>query len=178
MEYSLYAGTPAHQFGSPLLAEGALRPGDADTASQQYRYGAMTAEVSAFLAQLRRTPVDAWRHAAETDGHIGVLTEVGVEARAGGPSLGGRDADQRARARLRELMDTMPDVVRRIRTSIEHDLSILEGIAAPPVVAHMRRAARLAACSIAARQFLAPEEFARLYRPFTALIPFHPQGDG
>jgi len=134
----------------------------------------MTADVLAFLAQLRRTPVHAWCHAAELDGHIGGRPDAGVEAPAASvPSVGGREADQRARARLRELMDTMPEVVRRIRAHLDHDLSILDGIAPPPAVAHMRRAARLAACSIAARPFLTPEEFALLYRPFTTLIPLH-----
>jgi hypothetical protein len=68
-------------------------------------------------------------------------------------------------------MDTMPSVVRRIRMRIERDLTILDGIVAPAALARMRRAARLAACALAAEHMLSHEEFERLYRPFLGLIP-------
>ena len=51
------------------------------------------------------------------------------------------------------------------------DLASIDGIAPPGAVARMRRAARLAACAVAARPFLSPAEFERLYRPFRMLIP-------
>lgn len=143
----------------PLGARGS---GPVGLPSTRGRYGAMTGQVQAFLAELRRVPMDAWRQAAETDRHMNAVA---------GPSDQADDPDRLARARLRQVMDTMPDVVRRIRGQIDGEMSVLDGIAPPPDVARMRRAARLAACSLAARPQLSPEEFDRLYRPFTSLIP-------
>jgi hypothetical protein len=81
------------------------------------------------------------------------------------------DADRMARARLREAMEAMPDVVRLIRRRIDGELTVCDGIAATAAVVRMRRAARLAACAIAARPALSTAEFERLYRPFRTLIP-------
>jgi hypothetical protein len=138
-------------------------------------YGDMTPHVLAFVAQLRRTPVAAWRHAAETDRHMEARPAGWPLSPGPGPNRDD-DPDQLARARLREVMNRMPDVARRIRARIDHEISALDGIAPPPAVASMRRAARLAMCSLAARPFLEPEVFARLYRPFTGLIPIQPHG--
>ena len=138
-----------------------------DPASQPDGYGATTAEVSAFLGRLRRIPADAWFRSASSDDHIRAkLHPTGLDSH----QLEAR-SDELARARLREIMDTMPAVARRIRRRIDEELTNLDGITTVATLTQMRRAARLAACALAARPFLAPEDFERLYRPFQPLVP-------
>lgn len=133
-------------------------------------YGTMTAQVLAFFGRLRRVPIGAWCSLAETDPHTAVPHVV--ERQASAVDIAREvQADSQARARLREVMETMPDAVRRIRNRIDGEIGIVDGIASPVVVRRIRRAARLAACAIAARPWLSTEEFARLYRPFAELIP-------
>jgi hypothetical protein len=137
-------------------------------------YGAATGHVVAFLGQLKRVPVQAWHYAAQSDPHI-----EGGEASPDDTAWGAAnaafdtDADRAARARLRDAMETMPHAARRIRRRIDHELAALEGIVSATAVTCMRRAARLAACAVAARPLLSADDFARLYRPFEALIPLH-----
>ncbi|HEU4563246.1 MAG TPA: hypothetical protein VFS05_01310 [Gemmatimonadaceae bacterium] len=134
-------------------------------------YGEMSGPVIAFLTRLRRIPMGAWSRTAEADPLT--LADDAVPA-ATNPALQllrDEEADRMARARLSEVMETMPDVVRRIRRRIDSDLTVLDGIAASTAVTRMRRAARLAACAIAARPALSAAEFERLYRPFLELIP-------
>lgn len=147
-----------------------LAPGDA-AAAQPDSLGTLSAEVTTFLGRLRRIPADDWFRAASADGHIRAKLQpndiaVPLPTRR-------RDAreDQLARARLRDVMDRMPAVARRIRRRIDEELTILDGIATVGTLTQMRRAARLAACAIAARPFLSAEDFERLYRPFDSLIP-------
>jgi hypothetical protein len=124
-------------------------------------YGATTAQVLAFFGQLRRVPIGAWCQLAENDPHT--LTVSEMERQMAAVDLAREtQADTLARAHLREVMETMPSAVRRIRNRIDREIGILEGIAAPATVRRLRRAARLAACAIAARPVLSPGEFARL----------------
>lgn len=130
---------------------------------------AASAQLLAFFWQLRRIPIGAWCSLAEADPHI---TAARVHERPSPASDGVHEvqADRVARARLREVMEGMPTVVRRIRSRIDDEIGIVAGIASPVMVGPMRRAARLAACALAARPWLSPEEFVRLYRPFAELI--------
>jgi len=133
-------------------------------------YGATTAQVLAFFGQLRRVPIGAWCQLAENDPHLLPIDEL--ERQMAAVDLAREaQADRQARAHLREVMETMPNAVRRIRNRIDREIAIIEGIASPTTVRRLRRAARLAACAIAARPLLSPSEFARLYRPFAELIP-------
>ena len=135
-------------------------------------YGVMSAQVISFFHHLRRIPIETWHRFADADPHVAGderPREAGLT-----PALHlllEAQADQMARARLREVMETMPGVVQRIRRRIDDELAVIEGIAPALAVARMRRAARLAACAVAARPLLAPAEFERLYRPFRMLIP-------
>lgn len=137
------------------------------------RYGPMTPQVVAFFSRLRKVPAEAWAAAAAHDAHINVhegTGRPGDEAPVG-DVMYDLEADQMARANLRQAMETMPDVARRIRHRIDDDLSILDGIASRTATARMCRAARLAALALAARPMLSAEDFERLYRPFDNLIP-------
>jgi hypothetical protein len=130
-------------------------------------YGAMTAQVAAFLARLRRVPADAWYRAATEDGHIVASATLAPAV------LRRREVreDEAARARLRQVMDSMPAVARRIRRRIDEELTVLDGIATVSTLTQMRRAARIAACAVAARPFISDADFERLYRPFERLVP-------
>jgi hypothetical protein len=148
------------------------RMGETLNASDSW-YGAMTGQVNGFFGRLRRVSADAWVDSACADPHT-AMRSADLVAHLADEPLGFDPeyvADQLARARLRDIMDTMPSVVRRIRMRIERDLTILDGIVAPAALARMRRAARLAACALAAEHMLSHEEFERLYRPFLGLIP-------
>jgi len=136
-------------------------------------YGARSAQVIAFFAHLRRVPIEAWHRCAQADPHVGGPVRADDGSSPGVVTLRETQADQAARSRLREAMETMPGVVRRIRQRIEHEMAILDGIAPASTVTRMRRAARLAACAVAARPLLTAKEFARLYRPLAELIPPH-----
>ncbi len=163
----------AHEKAQPAskpVAQPAGRPVTRSVASAAEWYGATTAQVLAFFGELRRVPIGAWCQLAENDPHLLPFEER--ERQTAGMDLpGGAQADRLARAHLREAMETMPNAVRRIRNRIDREIAIIEGIASPATVRRLRRAARLAACAIAARPLLSPGEFARLYRPFAELIP-------
>lgn len=133
-------------------------------------YGAKNAQVLAFFRRLTRVPIGAWCTMADTDPHITRHGEVDQQTAAVDIAREAQ-ADCLARAHLREVMETMPDAVRRIRNRIDREIGIVEGIASPTTVRRIRRAARLAACAIAAQPWLSSGEFARLYRPFAELIP-------
>jgi hypothetical protein len=137
---------------------------------QPGRYGAMTAEVTAFLTRLRRTPADAWSRSAAADEHVVAKVRPGSAAPPAERREEARE-DRLARARLRVILDSMPMVARRVRRRIDEELALLDGIATVGMLTQMRRAARLAAFALAARPLLTDEEFARLYRPFATLIP-------
>ncbi len=130
-------------------------------------FGAMTAEVTAFLARLRRIPAESWFHSASSDAHI--LARLQPD-RGMGSGLDVQE-DALARGRLRGAMDRMPGVARRIRRRIDEELTNLDGITTVGSLTQMRRAARLAAFALAARPLLSPDDFARLYRPFDSLVP-------
>ena len=134
------------------------------------RFGEATPYVVAFFRRLKRIPVGAWSQQASTDPHTATprFAESALPAIERSPDA---EADRAARARLRAIMDTMPSAVRRIRQRIDHEVAVIDGMAPRVIVARMRRAARLAACAIAARPWLTPDEFDRLYRPFSELIP-------
>ena len=152
------------------------RSGAAPAASAAFAtpawYGAMSNQVIGFFHQLRRIPIEAWYRFADADPHVaGDERPRDSSLTPAIQLLLESQADQMARARLREVMETMPGVVQRIRRRIDDELAVIDGIAPPAAVARMRRAARLAACAVAARPFLSPAEFERLYRPFRMLIP-------
>jgi len=158
------------QRASQPVAQPAAKPATRSVATAAEWYGATTAQVLAFFGQLRRVPIGAWCQLAENDPHL--LPAEEAEPHATAIELAREtQADRQARAHLREVMETMPNAVRRIRNRIDRDIGVLEGIASPTSVRRLRRAARLAACAIAARPLLSPSEFARLYRPFAELIP-------
>jgi hypothetical protein len=163
----------AHDNAQPAstpVAQPASQPATRSMARGAEWYGATTAQVLAFFGQLRRVPIGAWCQLAEHDPHL--LSPDELERQMAAMDLAREtQADSQARAHLREVMETMPNAVRRIRNRIDREIGIIEGIAAPATVRRLRRAARLAACAIAARPLLSPGEFARLYRPFEELIP-------
>ena len=149
---------PARQLATRTVASGAEW------------FGTTTAQVLAFFGQLRRVPIGAWCDLADSDPHVVTLSELERQTAAVDIAREAQ-ADRMARAHLREVMETMPNAVRRIRSRIDREIGIVEGIASPGTVRRLRRAARLAACAVAARTSLSPGEFARLYRPFAELIP-------
>ena len=139
-------------------------------------YDTAAAQVVAFFGRLRRVPIGTWCRMAGDDPHV-TAPRSGSEGlppasdSPGDPLLPEAQADRVARARLRELIEEMPGVARRIHRRIDDEVAVVAGIAPPEMVVRMRRAARLAACAVAARPWLSPEEFERLYRPFAELIP-------
>lgn len=158
------------QSASTPVARPASQPATRSVATGAEWYGTTTAQVLAFFGQLRRVPIGAWCQLAEHDPHLLPLDEL--ERQMAAMDLAHEaQADRMARARLREVMETMPNAVRRIRNRIDREIGVIEGIATPLTVRRLRRAARLAACAVAARPLLSPGEFARLYRPFAELIP-------
>jgi hypothetical protein len=142
-----------------------------DAGSRHGWYGEMTPQVAAFLERLRRIPAEAWATAADRDPHIAPADAATDDGQRAMQFLRDLETDQLARARLRDVMEAMPDVVRRIRRRVDEDLTVLDGIASKVSLSRMRRSARLAACALAARPHLSVAEFERLYRPFRTLIP-------
>ena len=138
-------------------------------------YDTAAAQVVAFFGRLRRVPIGTWCRLADADPHITAPRSGGewLPPASNSPDdpLPEAQADRVARARLRELIEEMPGVARRIRRRIDDEIAVVAGIAPPEMVVRMRRATRLAACAVAARPWLSPEEFERLYRPFAELIP-------
>ena len=134
-------------------------------------YGPQTPLVIAFFGRLKRIPAAEWHRVAAADPHVGVRESTAATPPDPTAYLREAQADLVARAHLREAMDVTPGVARRIRTRIDQELAILDGIAAPAMVTRMRRAARLAACALAAKPLLPAEEFERLYRPLAEVIP-------
>jgi hypothetical protein len=164
-------GAPKNaQPASAPAAQPASQPATRSVATGAQWYGATTAQVLAFFGQLRRVPIGAWCQLGENDLHL--LPGDELERQMAAMDLACEaQADRVARAHLREVMETMPNAVRRIRNRIDREIGIIDGIASPATLRRLRRAARLAACAIAARPALSPGEFARLYRPFAELIP-------
>ena len=135
-------------------------------------YGTMSSQVISFFHHLRRVPIETWLRFADADPHVaGDERPRDTSLTPAVQLLLESQADRLARARLREVMETMPGAVQRIRRRIDDELAAIEGIAPAHAVTRMRRAARLAACAVAARPSLSPAEFERLYRPFRMLIP-------
>ena len=154
------------------LAAPAGAPGTAGTTAAGEWYGARHAQVVAFLDRLRRVPLDAWMRAVESE----VRQSVGSRADAPDEPMGLRIlqeelADQAAREHLHDAMDSMPRVLARIRRRVDDESTVLDGLVSSATAGRMRRAARLAACALAARPLLPPRDFDRLYKPFAALIP-------
>ena len=158
------------QPASQPVTQPARQPATRTVASGAEWFGATTAQVMAFFGQLRRVPIGAWCELADSDPHVATSSDLERQTAAVDIAREAQ-ADRMARAHLREVMETMPSAVRRIRSRIDREIGIVEGIASPGTVRRLRRSARLAACAVAARTFLSPGEFARLYRPFAELIP-------
>ena len=152
-----------------LRHDRALAFAPAPSLTPHTRYGEATVPVKEFFFRLRRVPLAEWLKCAEGRPCLEpALADVDVV-----PSLAQlQDAqrDEAARVRLTEIMESMPNVVRRIRQRIDADLAVAERIAPRAAVAAMRRVAGVAACAVAARPHLTPDEFERLYSPFVAQI--------
>ena len=133
-------------------------------------YGENTKQVIAFFGQLKRIPIATWNRCAQADPHVGARERDGAPPDAV-TTLLDEQADQEARARLRDAMEAMPGVVGRRRRGRDPGVTLRGGVASTETVTRMRRVARLAACAIAARPLLPPDDFARLFRPFVELIP-------
>lgn len=114
--------------------------------------------VLAFLEHLRRLPMGAWADAARAAGPSAPLGIDGALHAAG-------------RARLRHVVDSSPTLTARIRSRVHDTVAVLHGFLHPVDVLRMKKAALGAALAIAARPALDPEDFDRLYAPFSALIP-------
>ena len=132
-------------------------------------YGAATPSVKAFFNRLRRVPLEAWARCAERASYPEPLF-ADVAPLPTSAELVQLQLEHDARARLDDVMSTMPDVARRIGQRIDINLAVAERIASRRAVARMRKVARVAAFALAARPALSGEEFERLYRPFSALI--------
>jgi hypothetical protein len=158
------------QPASNPVTQPANQPATRSIATRAEWYGETTTQVLAFFGQLRRVPIGAWCQLTESDPHVLPLNEL--ERQMAAVDIAREtQADRMARAHLREVMETMPNAVRRIRSRIDREVGVIEGMASPATVRRLRRVARLAACALAARPALSPGEFARLYRPFAELIP-------
>lgn len=136
-------------------------------------YGSGSAGVSRFLHALQGLPARAWLAASDavTDARPRAAEKAYVP-------LMEELADQAARHRLHEALETMPDVVTHVRRRVDDLLYAFDDVLPAPVLARMRRAARLAALAIAAQPHLRPEDVARLCRPFRGLVPIgqmHPR---
>ena len=126
-------------------------------------YGAMTPDVVAFFAWLRALPPDAWADIAAREPH----RERSVSPLA---MLRALHADRVARARLRDVMQTMPEVVQRIRRRVDEILAVLDVVAPHAKATRIRRAVRLAACALAARASLPPGDVTALVRPLREIV--------
>lgn len=126
-------------------------------------YGAMTPDVVAFFAWLRALPAEAWAEIATREPHHDRAISPLALLRA-------LHADRVARSRLRDVMQSMPKVVPRIRRRVDELLAVLDVVAPHAKATRIRRAVRLAACAIAARAALAPGDVAVLVRPLEELV--------
>lgn len=117
-------------------------------------------EVRQFLVALRQLSMLAWIEASMSAWRVDADAE----------SV--RETDLDARRALRRAVDEMPRTARFLRTRIEFLASVAKGFAGRAAVAAMTDVALVAALALAARERLSEADFARLYEPFSALIPF------
>jgi hypothetical protein len=118
--------------------------------------------VQRFSERLRHLPMGMWADLAEQMG----------SQRSGAPRAPhDPNAVAAARHRLRQVADSMPGAVIRVRGRILELVSCAEGFIRPDVLARMKKVALTAAIALTARPHLAPEEFDRLYEPFAGAIP-------
>lgn len=114
--------------------------------------------VKRFSERLRHIPLGVWAEVSERLDDETADTRHGPNAAA-------------ARARLRQIADTMPGAVSRVRGRVLELVSCAEGFFRPDTLRRMKKAALTAAIALAARPQLAQEEFERLYEPFSGVIP-------
>ena len=112
-----------------------------------------------FFLRLRKIPLSSWIGAALP------LADVHPEDQFESPLTSA------ARARLRTICDGMPASCNMARARVHDYVTVAEGFAPPAVVSRMKRVALTAALALVARPHLTAAEFARLYGPFTSLIP-------
>lgn|GEM_PF-2560761 len=116
-----------------------------------------------FLEQLRRMPLGDWAAAAaRLDGREPRQAIWFDSAALPGAEL---------RARLRELVNSTPEVAAQVRWRVLDLIAVAEGFLPPREVRRMKKAALTAALALQTRPDLQPDEFARLYAPFMELIP-------
>ena len=128
----------------------------------RYERAHMTPAAVAFLERLRRLPLGVWADAAaRLDDEGGLATDDGVST----------PVTDAARARLRQLVDRTPTVAARVRRRVHDLVAVAQGFLHPREVARMKKAALTAALAVHVRPALRPDEFARLYAPFAALVP-------
>lgn len=125
-----------------------------------FRAAEIPVSVMRFSERLRHLPLGIW---AELADRVGQRTDDG--AMVVDPNSAA------ARRRLRQVVDDMPGAVTRVRGRIHELIACAEGFFRPDVLLRMKKVALTAALALTARPHLAPEEFDRLYEPFSAVIP-------
>ncbi|HSJ64829.1 MAG TPA: hypothetical protein VK922_13120 [Gemmatimonadaceae bacterium] len=122
-----------------------------------FRAAEIPVSVIRFSERLRHLPLGIWAELSERIGRTGDgYTEFDAAA---------------ARRRLRQIADGMPSSVTRVRGRILELVSCAEGFFRPDVLSRMKKVALTAALALAVRPHLAADEFARLYEPFSSVIP-------
>jgi hypothetical protein len=136
------------------------RPSTPAPSDVPFRAAEIPVSVQRFSERLRHLPLGIWAELAERfdQGYTDDGMPNAMETVA-------------ARHRLREIVDRMPNAVARVRSRVIGLVSCAEGFFRPEVLMRMKKVALTAALALAARPYLAPEEFERLYAPFAAVIP-------
>jgi hypothetical protein len=142
------------------------RPSTPAPSDVPFRAAEIPVSVLRFSDRLRHLPLGIWAELAERIGQ--------AHADDGAPIATIELAV--ARHRLRQVADGMPSAVTRVRGRILEMVSCAEGFFRPEVLLRMKKVALTAALALAARPYLAPEEFNRLYEPFAAVIPLEDLG--
>jgi hypothetical protein len=119
--------------------------------------------VQRFSERLRHLPMGMWAELSERTGQTSV-----ADARVAAHDA---NAGAVARRRLREVANSMPGAVVRVRGKILEMVACAEGFVRPDVIARMKKVALTAAIALTARPHLAPDEFDTLYEPFAGAIP-------
>ena len=125
--------------------------------------------VLAFYERLRRLPLGAWVEIGEA-----------LDAKADESTPDGGIALASARAQLRRVVDGSPRLAARHHRRVQQVVTEADGVVHRSVSASMKKAALSAALALVVRPMLAEDVFARLYAPFSDLIPLDelsaPQG--
>ena len=112
-----------------------------------------------FFTRLRKIPLAAWIDAAVPFADVRGDDDFESEPTAA------------ARARLRAVVERMPNGLTLAKARVQDYAAVAEGFAPHGVVSRMKRVALTAALALIARPHLSRGDFERLYRPFATLIP-------